>query len=329
MPETGILRSWGVVSPICHARACSSGYGPWEIINTYQKCSRHMRDLNYQLRQLCLKNRDGSYATQAQRLWILSRIANQLHALGYRQLEASSLKPKHVEALTQHWLAEELAVATIKNRMAALRWWALKVNRQNVIARTNDHYGIPDRIFVTKESKAQTFVTEALAKVRDDYVRMSLELQAAFGLRREEAIKFIPGYADQGDHLVLKDTWTKGGKAREIPIRTEAQREALDRAHRLAGRGSLIPADRNYVQQLRVYEGHTARAGLSKLHGLRHTYAQRRYQELTGWPCPAAGGPVSGALTSEQKPSDLEARLTISRELGHEREAITAVYLGR
>lgn len=288
-----------------------------------------MRDLNYQLRQLCLKNRDGSYATQAQRLWILSRIANQLHELGYRQLEASSLKPKHVEALTQHWLAEELAVATIKNRMAALRWWAMKVNRQNVIARTNDHYGIPDRIFVTNESKAQTLVTEALAKVRHDYVRMSLELQAAFGLRREEAITFIPSYADQGDHLVLKYTWTKGGKARDIPIRTEAQREVLDRAHRLAGRGSLIPADRSYVQQLRVYEGHTARAGLSKLHGLRHAYAQQRDQELTGWSCPAAGGLESGALTPEQKAQDREARLTISRELGHEREAITAAYLGR
>jgi hypothetical protein len=109
---------------------------------------------------------------------------------------------------------------------------------------------------------------------------MSLELQQAFGLRREEAIKFIPSYADRGDHLVLKDTWTKGGKAREIPLRTAEQREVLDRAHHLAGRGSLIPATRTYIQQLRVYEGHTARAGLSKLHGLRHAYAQQRYLDL-------------------------------------------------
>ena len=288
-----------------------------------------MRALNDQLRHICLKNRDGSYATQAQRLWLLSLIANQLHELGYRQLEVDSLKPKHVEALTQHWLAEELAIATIKNRMAALRWWAMKVNRQNVIARTNDHYGIPDRVFVNNESKAQTLIAEQLAKVRDEHVRMSLELQAAFGLRREEAIKFIPTYADRKDTLVLKDTWTKGGKAREIAIRTETQREVLDRAHRLAARGSLIPAGRNYVQQLRVYEGHTARAGLSKLHGLRHAYAQRRYQELTGWKCPAAGGPESGALTPEEKAQDKEARLSISRELGHEREGVTAVYLGR
>ena len=135
-----------------------------------------MRDLNYQLKDLCRNNRDGSYATQAQRLWMLTLIANQLHELGFRQMNAQSLKPKHIEGLVKHWLDTKLAVATIKNRMTALRWWAQKVDRQNVIARTNDHYGIPDRQFVTNVSKAQSVSVEALAKVKDVYVRMSLEL---------------------------------------------------------------------------------------------------------------------------------------------------------
>jgi hypothetical protein len=213
--------------------------------------------------------------------------------------------------------------------MAALRWWAEKVGRAWVLARDNVHYGIPDRQYVTNVSKAQTLSPADLAKVRDSYVRMSLELQRALGLRREEAIKFQPAYADHGDWLVLKVSWTKGGKSRKIPIRTREQREVLDRAHRLAGRGSLIPAERTYIQHLKVYERHTANAGLHKLHGLRHEYAQQRYLELTGWAAPAAGGPTSEALTPEQKAHDCEARLIISRELGHEREQITAVYLGR
>ncbi|MGE3601339.1 MAG: integrase, partial [Dehalococcoidia bacterium] len=110
---------------------------------------------------------------------------------------------------------------------------------------------------------------------------------------------------------------------------TPAQRALLDRAHRLAGRGSLIPGERNYRQQLRVYERHTANAGLSKLHGLRHAYAQARYEELTGWKSPAAGGRSSKSLSGGERVVDREARLAISRELGHEREQITAVYLGR
>ena len=288
-----------------------------------------MRDLNYQLKQLCHRNHDGGYATQRNRERLLSLIADQLHVLGFRNMNARSLKPKHVEALVNRWQAEALSVGTIKNRMAVLRWWAQKVDRQNVIARQNDHYGIPERVFISNESKATRVTGAELDRVSDSHVRMSLELQQAFGLRREEAIKFQPSYADRGDRLVLKDSWTKGGKAREIPVRTPVQRELLERAHRLAGRGSLIPSERNYRQQLRVYERHTANAGLSKLHGLRHAYAQSRYAELTGWKPPATGGPSSKHLSTSERAHDRAARLTISRELGHEREQITTVYLGR
>ena len=288
-----------------------------------------MRGLNHQLKQLCRNNREGSYGTQVQRERDLTLMANQLHEIGFRGMNSHSLKPKHVEALVGHWLKNVVATGTIKNRMSAFRWWARKVNRQNVVARSNDHYGIPNRQFVTNTSKAKSVLEADLVKVRDQHVRMSLELQQAFGLRREEAIKFIPTYADQGDHLILKPSWTKGGKARCIRIRTKDQRELLDRAHKLAGKGSLIPSSRNYIKQLRIYEGHTLRAGLSKMHGLRHAYAQRRYEELTGWKAPVAGGPPSKSLTLEKREQDHQARIIVSRELGHEREQITAVYLGR
>ena len=69
--------------------------------------------------------------------------------------------------------------------------------------------------------------------------------------------------------------------------------------------------------------------GIDRVHGLRHHYAQACYAELTGWKAPAAGGPTARQLSAERKRIDSEARLTISRELGHEREQITAVYLGR
>jgi len=288
-----------------------------------------MRDLNYQLKKLCRQCREGSYATQVKRERMLTLMANQLHELGYRKMTPRSLKPKHIEVMVKLWSDQDLSIGTIKNRMATIRWWAHKVDKQNVVARSNEHYGIPDRRFITNESKAKTVTQSQLDKVRDEHVRMSLELQQAFGLRREEAMKFQPSFADQGDHIVLKGSWTKGGKGRVIPVRTEAQRDLLNRARRLAGFGSLIPSNRNYVHQMRVYEGNTLRAGLSRMHGLRHAYAQNRYEELTGWNCPAAGGTESRFLTSEQRETDREARLTISRELGHEREAVTCAYLGR
>ena len=195
-----------------------------------------MRDLNYQLKQLCRHCREGSFDTQAKREWMLTQMADQLHELGYRHMTASSLKPKHIEALLKLWREKDLSTGTIKNRMAVIRWWANKVDKRNVVARSNEHYGIPDRRFVTNESKAQTLAREQLEKVRDEHVRMSLELQQAFGLRREEAMKFQPSFADRGNHIVLKARWTKGGRERTVPVRSDAQRAVLNRARRLAGR---------------------------------------------------------------------------------------------
>jgi len=42
---------------------------------------RTMKNLNYQLKQLCRNHRDGSYGTQIGRSRILDLIANQLNGL--------------------------------------------------------------------------------------------------------------------------------------------------------------------------------------------------------------------------------------------------------
>jgi hypothetical protein len=288
-----------------------------------------MQDLNYELKQLCTRNRDGSFATQTARERILTLVANQLRQMGFVNMHAQSLKPKHVEKLVERWTAEGLGSGTLKNRMAELRWWAEKIGKANVVAKSNDAYGIPDRRYIANVSKARQLTSSDLSRVSDPYSQMSLRLQAAFGLRREESIKIRPAWADRRAWLVLKDSWTKGGRAREIPIRNVEQRLALDEAKRIAGKGSLIPADASYAQQLRRFEYQCDRAGIHRVHGHRHQYAQDRYHELTGWPSPAAGGPRSRELTPERKCADRGARLIISRELEHEREQVTAVYCGR
>jgi hypothetical protein len=259
---------------------------------------------------------------------MLMLISDQLEKASFKRMTAHSLKPKHVAYLLNQWLAAGLSAGTIKNRMACVRWWAEKIGKAGLLPADNAQLGIPDRRFVTNENKAWQ-LDDRLDRVNDPYTRMSLLLQQHFGLRREEAIKFEPSYADHGDYIALKDTWTKGGRAREVPITTPEQRAVLDQAHQLAGSGSLIPPHKKYIQQRDTYDGQCKRAGLSHMHGLRHHYAQSRYEALTGWKAPAAGGPSTLMFTPEQEMQDATARQTISRELGHERIQITAVYLGR
>ena len=178
-------------------------------------------------------------------------------------------------------------------------------------------------------SKANEVTKEQSSHVTDPFTKASLRLQREFGLRREESIKIQPAWADLGDRLRLKDSWTKGGKYREVPIVTAAQRAALDDAKTLAGKGSLIPNGMRYKDQLERFKAQCAKAGICRVHGLRHHWAQERYEALTGWKAPACGGPTSKQLTHEQKARDREVRLLISKALGHEREGVSAVYLGR
>ncbi len=287
-----------------------------------------MDDLAYALKRMCRETKDGSFGTRSGREKVLVQAAVTLRDLGYTRMRPDSIKPKHVDALVKHWQKNELTPGTIKNRLAHLRWWAESVNKASVVARDNQHYGVENRVYVSGQDKSRSLDEKKLNSVTDPYVRMSLELQKNFGLRREESIKFIPNYADKGDRIVLKSSWTKGGKPREIPVRNEAQRLVLDRAKRLVGGGALIPQTKNYIQQLRVYERTTFAAGLDKNHGLRHAYAQERYRELTGRDAPAKGGPARNTLSPAEREADNVARMTISRELGHERTSIVAIYIG-
>lgn len=280
------------------------------------------------------RNRDGSFSTQSARKSILVQAAKQLKIGGFRNMNPESLKPKHIQYLVSSWQEQKLSPGTIKNRMAHLRWWAEKVGKPSMLPKSNtDERGpillnIENRSYIPEENKAREIVSNKLDLITDKHVKLSLRMQREFGLRREEAIKFSPTFAVQGDELKLKASWTKGGRARTIPIRTESQKKLLSDIKMLVGGGALIPVNRNYIKQLNVYKSETQKAGMDFNHGLRHRYAQDRYLEIAGWRSPIDGGTPQKNLTQEQREVDRAARLIISSELGHERERITNSYLG-
>jgi site-specific recombinase XerD len=288
-------------------------------------------DLVYQLKCLVEHRREGSYATQANRKDILLLAGRQLVESGYKQLSLYELKGRHVNRLLALWQGQGLSPATIKNRMAALRWWAKKIQNPGALKPSNDAYNIPRRTSIATVSKARDLAPDILARVTDRYVRMSLELQRAFGLRREEAIKIKPWQADKHVSLVLQGSWCKNGRPREVPIVTDQQRDVLARAKALVRFKShaLIPRGKSYAQQLKVYTYQCRKAGIDHTHGLRHAYAQTLFREMTGFPAPVAGGPHRHELTPAQRDLDERARYFISQELGHGRERITTAYLGR
>lgn len=288
--------------------------------------------LRDELRSLTKHNKDGSFATQANRKSMLELFSKQLSVIGFdiRLLKASDLKGRHVNALLKLWNKEGISTATIKNRMSILRWWAEKVGNPGAV-RSNSDLKIENRVYSTNENKAVDIESKDIDSV-SPFVKMSLILQANFGLRREEAMKFQPEYALNGkspttiNEIRIKASWSKGGRPRVIPVINEEQRKALWDAILIAKHGSLIPPGKTYKAHLSAWERETSGIGLGNTHGLRHRYAQKRYKEITGFDAPTIDG--VRVLSDAEKAKDNEARLIITEELGHSRLNITNNYLG-
>ena len=143
-----------------------------------------MKKLNYELKNLVAKNKDGSFTTQSDRHRYLQLIAKQLEQLGFRHMSVTSLKAKHVWALVKHWQTEVSAQTgkvisngTIKNRMSALRWWAEKIGKASMIPRKNTDLGIEDRNRLPIQEKAFS-LTEQQKSALPRYLNLSARLQA-------------------------------------------------------------------------------------------------------------------------------------------------------
>ena len=294
-----------------------------------------LRSAKFSINELVKQTKGHSFASQADMRHMLFRCIKDLHELGFKVGHIKGLQAKHIPVLVEHWKAQGKNPATIKNYMSKLRKTAQLLDNPKLIKPDNAAYNIDNRSYAPLHNKAIHHIN--LATCTDAHIRLSLEGQALFGLRREESMKFTLSEALQGNTLNIMPSWTKGGIGRVLDIITPEQREWLKKIAGLVKPGeSLIPPDRTYRQQLSHYQAQTVQMGLCKLHGLRHAYAQRRYRELTtefdqnkrGLISPIEGGKLYKDMTAYEKTLDRKARQIISRLLGHSRINVVKIYLG-
>lgn len=90
---------------------------------------------------------------------------------------------------------------------------------------------------------------------------------------------------------------------------------------------------RNLKQARKYFEAVLAQCGVTRtqlgitLHGLRHEYAVRRFQELTGLPAPVLRQAPLAAYV-ERMGVVRSARKQIAAELGHGRDQVASAYFG-
>lgn len=170
----------------------------------------------------------------------------------------------------------------------------------------------------------------ALAKAGSERAACVVFLAREFGIRLKEAALLdasavLVQARATGVITVVKGT--KGGFARNMPIRNTRQMEALERAAIQQGEHhSLTPASSTWAKfrdgELRAARSILKACGIHKYHDLRSAYACERYKELTGSEAPVFGAPIN------DRDLDRRARETIAIELGHKRTDVTNCYLG-
>ena len=279
----------------------------------------------------------ASFATQDKRADVLYAGFKRLHDLKFRMESVTSLRGKHIEALAKDWEARELSASTLQNNLSIFRTFAEWIGKAGMV-RGIEHYlgsGTTARSSIAREDKSWSGrgvdVAAKIEQVRqkDARVALQLEVQLAFGLRAREAMQLRPYLADKGTYLSVTHG-TKGGRDRVEPIRTAEQRALLERAKTFCVTPSSSTSDptrklsqwKNHYYHILRFCGITRKDGVTS-HGLRHQYANERYQELTGSDSPVRGG------AAVNRDSDQAARQVVAEELGHSRESVTTHYLGK
>ena len=281
--------------------------------------------------------------TQYDRALIIRMAFAQLWDMGVRLPSPRNLGNRHVFMLMERWDQEGVTVKVLHTRISYLRTFARWIGKDGMVKDVRDYLPGKDltRRAAAKVNRAWeangVIPQEVIARARalDERLALMLSMQDAFALRMKESIEMRPAYclAESGKVIEIYEG-TKGGRLRRIPLDTEHKRAVFEWARNVAasGRGGRIrwpnltwkQARRHYYYLLAEKLGVNLKEMGVSSHGLRHGYAQDKYQDLTGLP-----PPISGADPKRVDPvKHREAGIEVSRDLGHGRTQVTTSYYG-
>ena len=239
----------------------------------------------------------------------------------YGLQKIDNLKPHMVNAYVSTLHERGLAASTKADKMTAVRELAEAIGKRNIVERHNSDYGI-ERVRVNPQSVDHGHLVEVRQSIAEranqgDKVARMVQaadaLRSEYGLRAKESL-LSSKVEEKGGKMYLVVEGAKGGRPRELEVRTEGQLRAVQLVTETAkalgsGTARIIPphmslkeaynAQRNLWRQC----GGTRETG-ANMHGERHGFARER--------------DADGATKSE-----------IMAELGHGEDRSPASYLPR
>lgn len=293
------------------------------------------------------ETRQTSYATRHNVSTGLFRLFSVLRELGFKIENPANLEGRHLQALfdwmEQRRQAGELGDATIQGYVSYLRKFCRWIGKDGLIEKAGIKFKDPKcgrRQLLADEDRSWEGRGLDIASVIDrawelePWVAMALLSQAAFGLRRKEAVCLRPEEDYIGAGILAVTRGTKGGRWRHVHLVTHWQYEVIATLIDFCRRdrrvmGHIGGEERDLKGNLRRYSYVLSKLGVTKDvvgttgHGLRAGFACRMLQAY-GITAPVRGGDVRAA-------DDQARALAYSKTteaLGHSRHHVVGAYAG-
>ncbi len=282
------------------------------------------KNLLNQLNCLAAHNRQGSFQTRRRYYEAMKRFCYFL-AKEYRLERLANLAPKHIYSYVEAMQTQGKSPATMKTDLAAIRFFHDQIpNPRHRLPENSElhlerrSFGKTDRTWSNAE--LNRILGIALAEDRYDYI-LALYLARYAGLRIHECFRIDTATAEKALRENAITVKGKGGKIRTVPINQQIvlalrkQLERTKRGHKLLVPDAL-PTDQAihklqaFIIQHRTKVQDKGSTRPMTFHGLRHTFAAEAYEKL-----------INAGV------NELDAHLTVSRLLGHERADVTNIYL--
>lgn len=276
-----------------------------------------------QVDKLARHNRQGSYRTKQRYYEAMQRFCKFL-AEEFRLQKLVNMSGKHLVAYIQHLQESGRAASTIKTDLAAIRFFHDLMDAKHPLP-DNSVFQLERRHFGDKDctwsaAEISRFLDQCHADGEHNFADVA-ELSVEMGLRIHEGFRLDTAAAEQVLRTGFLTVKGKGGKIRSIPATPRAceilmdARSVTKRGHKLfvpdhVQTDAVILRMQTYIAAARPLVQDVGSERRMIHHGLRHTYAVRKYLEY-----------IEAGFTPDA------AALRVSKLLGHERKEVTRVYL--
>ena len=291
----------------------------------YDKTLNIYRNLSDQIEKVLRHTRQCSIKTRYRYEDGVNHFAKFL-AGAFKKQNLNKIKAKHLEAYAEQMKESGYSKSYITTNLSAIRFFVDIKGGDSRKLPSNKELGVEhrtkaDRIADNKawaEGEVQRFInySESVGKYRyADMVRMAY----FFGLRIHEVARLDKSQLAKALNTGLLTVKRKGGLVRSIPLHNN---ELIERLYEETKAGEKVFIDKDekthkVINNLQcfIYNHHKEfkinNDGKNRsFHGLRHLYAQNRYRYFI-----------------EKGIDDYNARLKVSKLLGHFRVEITEIYL--